>query len=465
MKADSLKKLYFIGSKYKYSSKAAALEALAKDNLKLEKNLNPNQSPASDEGNAQKFVKPVQAEEAAKDGYTKVYIKLDVEKYPEDANVYIWTDGANDEAASGWPGTPMAHIGNGWHSVNLPNRVIATEDAEITDANENKEATDETLDVQTDESANKDEEVIKDDVLNDSVDSEQKSENEAKDVEEQSDAEEESEESSGVLDEVKDFFQELVQGVVAFFNPMPKVMAAEYHTFAPGVHVIINNGDGFQEDDVNPRFTTVRPSAQELNQDAEAKDNKAADENAETGTEEAKAEVKEPVASTETTPVASQPSKGSSSSSSSSSSVVPYTKASVVPTPNGDEAAKVEETPKADTVTQVASTQTSKKKSNSGLRKSEDNKKSAMAETNTETQESEDTKDTEEAPKEEVKVADATVDTKDENTEVTVEDEPVPEGINDNDTKATFPIAPVLAVAFLCVVGAAVLIKKNAKAE
>ncbi|SCZ77864.1 starch-binding protein [Pseudobutyrivibrio xylanivorans] len=372
MKCDSLKKVYFIGANYKYGSKAAALEALANDNLKLEKNLHPELNPideptdrpveeepalndgevkiyyynkpdwdevsmycwtdganteyfggwpgrqmqhiggnwysvsvseaaltheglhliANNNGDGEQIndvdliserpdvndkpqepeepeepevkVKPIQEEEADKEGYTKVYIKLDVEKYPEAANFYAWADGIGDvEGVGGWPGLAMTHIGNGWHSVNVPDSILR-EVAE--DAAEDEETADE---AEVAETADDAEEVVED--------AEDVVEEESEEVtEEPEDASDEDSEETSVLEDVVEEIKEVVTAVVNFissaFNPTLKVMAAESDIFADGIHVIVNNGNGFQEDDVNARCTLDRPSAEELKQEEEAEE-------------------------------------------------------------------------------------------------------------------------------------------------------------------------------------------------
>ena len=377
MKCDSLKKVYFIGSKYKYASKTAALDALANDNLKLEKNLHPELNPveeptdrpveeetalgdgevkiyyynkadwdevsmyawtdgankeyfggwpgkkmqhiggnwysvsvseaalshdglhliANNNGNGEqinnvdliserpnidekpeepvvepetpdepetpeepevKGPKAIQEEEPDKEGYTKIYIKLDNEKFPEDVSLYAWAEGIGDiEGVGGWPGLPMRHIGNGWHSVNFPDKYLNKAEEDVVEPEEKE--TEETLDEEVQEQ----DEIAEDNEL---VDSEEET-TEANDNEEVKESDEQEE---SILEEVKDILTSFVNFLASAFNPMPKVMAAEHQLFKDGIHLIVNNnGNGVQEDDVNARCTTVRPSAEELKQEEE----------------------------------------------------------------------------------------------------------------------------------------------------------------------------------------------------
>ncbi len=121
LKVDSLKQVYFIGSKYKYTSKEAALNALENDNLVLEKNLGGNTTEKPKENTN----RPIEEESELVEGTVKIYY-YNASDWNQ-VNMYAWTDGANTEYFRGWPGQKMDHIGDGWYSVNVDEKALTHE--------------------------------------------------------------------------------------------------------------------------------------------------------------------------------------------------------------------------------------------------------------------------------------------------------------------------------------------------
>ena len=393
MKCDSLKKVYFIGAKYKYASKAAALKALENDNLKLEKNLHPeldppeepterpveeetalndgevkiyyynkanwdevnmyawtdganteyfggwpgkamqhiggnwysvsvsekalsheglhliangdgsqidnvaliserpnvNEKPSEPEPSApeeptepEKKVREIQEEKPLADGEARVYVKLEADEYFDGANAYIWTDGENHEYLGGWPGKPMTHIGNGWYSINVPKKVLSSQEDKVEEVVETAEEETEaeegeiTEEVVEDSEENVAEEISEDaepknlDEVVEESNEETVAEADSEEVVEETADESDSDEDS-LLEEIKEVLTSLLNGFVSAFRPM-EAKAAESQIFAEGIHVIVNNGKGCQNNDVNAWFTDVRPSAEELKQEEPAEE-------------------------------------------------------------------------------------------------------------------------------------------------------------------------------------------------
>ncbi len=253
MRADSLKNVYFIGANYKYGSKAAALEALATGTLKLQKG---DPTPTTGE----KVDREIGEEAELADDETRVYIKLDDEGYAKGANLYCWTEGQNVEYFGGWPGKAMTHIGNNWYSINVKNEMLFSEEKDL-----QEELLDsEDLEVEELEEALTEEETDEESTDVESEDADVTDEETAEAETETEDAAEAEEDSESLVEEITDTLVSFFNVLVSAFSPL-EAQAADYQLFKDGIHLITNNNDGFQEDDVQARFTTVRPSESELN--------------------------------------------------------------------------------------------------------------------------------------------------------------------------------------------------------
>lgn len=315
MKADSLKTVYFIGAKYKYTSKEAALYALEHDDLKLEKNLHPELDPKEE---TEKKLKDIEEEVDPTESQTKVYIKLDVDKFPEGAYFYAWKEGVGDvDGVGGWPGLEMTHIGNGWHSVNIPSYLLQDEKGDLAEV----ELAEEDLEEELAEDELAEEKLVEEDALEELA--------EISDEEPVEESVEDEAENKSAVDEIVDAVDVIIEFVSDIVNPTPEVVAAEHKTFIDGIHVIVNNNDGYQEDDVNERVTTYRPSDEELKQVEETVEPAPAPAPApaaggQTGSQETPTPAPAPASSS------SQPSSSSASSSSSSSSSASSSSASSI---------------------------------------------------------------------------------------------------------------------------------------
>ena len=271
MKADSLKKVYFIGANYKYGSKAEALKALESGDLKLEKNLNPSANPNPE---AEPKVKEIEEEAPLGEDEARIYIQLDNNNYFDAANIYAWTDGENHEYFGGWPGKAMTHIGNGWYSVNVPKTILYSEEKDTEeetkeDELEEAEDTDAVTEATEEEKLPEEDATVAEDTTVEEATDDEKSEAEAVTEEVQEEAvDAEASEDDSVLEEINDTLVSFFNILLSAFSPM-EVQAAEHQTFIDGLHLITNNGNGFQEDNAELKFTTTRPGPEALNQDVE----------------------------------------------------------------------------------------------------------------------------------------------------------------------------------------------------
>ena len=276
MKADSLKKVYYVGASYKFTNKEAAEEFTKDPSFRLDKN-SAAQAPAVEDKN-----RDIEDEQPLNDGETRVYVKLTDAQYADGANAYIWTDGDNHEYLGGWPGKHMSHIGNSWYSINVPNEALATEEAEDEEEElknkdlEDKELEEELLEegLEDSEDANEEEseDLEKDDAeeVKDTEAADQQNTDEVKSEEPVDSTENVTEETTveqtSPIEVITNVINTIVDAIKTSFGPM-EVKAEEHDIFAEGVHVITNNGNGFQENDVNSWFTLVRPSEEELKQE------------------------------------------------------------------------------------------------------------------------------------------------------------------------------------------------------
>ncbi|SEA64743.1 alpha-amylase [Pseudobutyrivibrio sp. ACV-2] len=254
MRADSLKNVYFIGASYKYGSKTAALKALESGTLKLQKG---DPTPTTGE----KVDREIGEEAPLADDETRVYIKLDDEGYAKGANLYCWTEGdKNVEYFGGWPGKAMTHIGNNWYSINVKNEMLFSEEKDL----EEELLESEDLEEEELEEALTEEDTDEESTDVESEDADVTDEETAETETETEDAAEAEEDSESLVEEITDTLASFFNVLVSAFSPL-EAQAADYQLFKDGIHLITNNNDGFQEDDVQVRFTTVRPSESELN--------------------------------------------------------------------------------------------------------------------------------------------------------------------------------------------------------
>ena len=218
----------------------------------------------------------IDEEEPAVEGMTKGYIKLDNEEFFEGANVYVTDEDGNAVCFGEMPGKSMAHIGNGWYSVNIPNDIIYSDEdkddeEELTEEDVTEEELQETEETSDDEKSEdevasdteKQTEKADEDKTSEEVTDESKSaENENK---EEAQENTESTDTESLVDEVKEVITSFVSSIKSAFAPI-QAKAAEHQNFVDGIHVAVNNGNGFVLTDVNEKFTFVRPTAEELNQ-------------------------------------------------------------------------------------------------------------------------------------------------------------------------------------------------------
>ncbi|SDB22806.1 Beta-xylosidase [Pseudobutyrivibrio sp. YE44] len=246
--------------------------------------------------NPEKDIKPIQEEEPDEEGMTKAYVKLDNEKFFEAANVYAVDEDGN-EIFGEFPGKGMAHIGNGWYSVNMPNEILASfnedkenelededkldeleelEKEELEELEEDKEKL-ETKDVEKQNSeVSKKSEVGKIEDELEKSDTVKSSESDADSNNTEADEQEvlkgsentdtyDSEEES-LVDKVIDVISNLVEKVEEAFKPMT-VNAEEHNIFKEGIRVSVNNGSVASEEIVTTLFVLERPSDDELKQE------------------------------------------------------------------------------------------------------------------------------------------------------------------------------------------------------
>lgn len=111
LKVTSIKSVYFCGNTA-YSSKSAA-EASIGDTSESDDSYADDSSQYKD----------VESEGSLESGCVRVYYQLD-SSWDEDVYIYAWLKQEDGNSAGqplgAWPGKKMTHIGNGWHSVDLP---------------------------------------------------------------------------------------------------------------------------------------------------------------------------------------------------------------------------------------------------------------------------------------------------------------------------------------------------------
>ncbi len=295
MKADSLKKVYFVGANYKFSTREAAEEFTNDPSFRIEKNARPAVDPADEN-----TVRTIGQEPELQENEARIYVRLEDNGFFEGANVYAWTEGVNTEYFGGWPGKSMTHIGNCWYSVNVPKDMLFTDEEDKDELEEEKEPDEEeTLEAKEpleEETKEYEENIEATESQNEQKDNEADSQTETTDESEETNLEgldseantsddtisedtsldestsqeapsEVSQENESVVDKINNAFARIFKCFVSTFKPL-EVRAAENQLFKDGVHIIVNNPEtGYQQDDVNAWFTTVRPSDEELKQE------------------------------------------------------------------------------------------------------------------------------------------------------------------------------------------------------
>lgn len=365
-------------------------------------------------------VRPIAEEESDVEGMTKLYIRLEDEEFFEEANVYAVDADGNPVGFGEEPGKAMAHIGNGWYSVNVPDELLASEaEEEKTEQIENPEI-EEAL-----------EEEIKEDKEEDSTE-------------------------ETILERAEEVLEELVDGIKSAFSPI-EVKAAESNIFADGVTLSVNNGKGYSIADANSLFIKLRPSAEELKQEE-------SEEPAEVPAEEpANSEptpAPQPAAGNQTAqPVPSNQSSSSNQNSSSSSNSTSAS-VSVQPVSNNTVTTVAEAQVPLAGDTKIASNKTNKVTKTKTTKSTTDTTEEKLTEevdSEEETEENDTVEKTEDALKASVESAKSV-------TEENIEDEEVAKAAIEEETNSNgFGILPIILILLIAFGGAttAYLLRKN----
>jgi beta-xylosidase len=362
-------------------------------------------------------VKPIAEEEPDAEGMTKLYIRLEDDEFYEEANVYAVDTDGNPVGFGEEPGKAMAHIGNGWYSVNVPNELLASEDEEDL------------------------KEEIKEESKEENKEDSEDAEKEILDAESEETKSEEIPTEETILDKVEEVLEELVDEIKSAFSPM-EVKAAESNIFADGVILSVNNGKDYSIAGANSLFTMIRPSAEELMQE----------------------ESEEP-ANPEPTPVP-QPASGNQSArpvpsnqSSSSSSNSSSTSVSAQPAANNTVTTVAEAQVPLAGDTKIASNKTNKVTKNKTTKSTNTTEEKLSEEANAE----EETEENDIAEnKEEISVASS--ETEESVAEETIEDEEVAKAALDEEINSNgFGILPIVIIILIVFGGAitAYLLRKN----
>ncbi len=431
--------------------------------------------------------KPVDDEESETENTTKAYIKLDKDNFADGAYIYAKTE-SGEEVFGEMPGKAMAHIGNGWYSVNLPKEILfdATlqekkqeEEEELLTDTENEEVESESLEeTAEDESVTnedtKDVEDAPDEEADKNTEVSEETETQSDEITAEESISEDSSEEESLIDEVIDAVKAVFDTVVSAFSPL-EVKAAENQMFIDGLVLNVNNGKGYTLDNAMAMFTTVRPSEDELKEEeVKQEETKVPETSAETEkTPETSANTETSTSSNTsnnssvntssntTTGTSSSTTTSSSSSSSSSSESSASTQQTIVAqTAQPVQTITDEQVPTATAETKVASNTT--KKSNSGKTTTT---KTTTA--NTDTSDEEVVAEVEEtievASNEKATVEADTKETPSEPQEETIEDEEVATtAIQEESSSFNFLIFSVIVVlAVAGVLGAVVVTRRK----
>ncbi len=366
--------------------------------------------------------KAIDEEEPEVEGQTKVYVKLDNTEFPSDTFVYA-VDEEQKDLLGEYPGKKMAHIGNGWYSVNVPSTMLYDEKLNDTEESDVKEVLEES-----------EEEIIDEDIT--------ESDDETNDADEIQD----DTEAGNTVEEIEGIVTTLLKSIKSVFVPL-QVSAAEHDIFNNGIVVRVNDGKDVDKI-ATALFTATRPSAEELKQ-VEADTPEVPDTPSEPSIPS-----KPSTPSTPSTPGTSNNSGSTSGSSNSSSG------AAVAPAPSANTATIVDASvPTAGAVTKTASTDAKKTtKSSTKVTKTATVEDEAEAEETEESEEAVEDNSTEETQETE------TQDLESQETETTIEDEETPEAVEETSVTANGvnPIAVVvIVIAIVAAVTGVVIVRKR----
>ena len=375
--------------------------------------------------------KTIDEEEPEVEGQTKVYVRLDREEFKDKA-ILLGTDEEGQDIF-GESGKVMAHIGNGWYSVNVPDNILLSDDMDTADEvdvdKDDKEAEEkleeenvealENLedDANSSNKENNDEEKQTEEKQPEETKTDNKEKSNDADIDEENEVDSEISEN---VEEEPGIIEELVNAIKSVFTPMV-VKAEEHNIFKEGVALSISNGNGLVKNNVNALFTTIRPSESQLIEE-------------ESKTEEPKAE----------TPSSSSDSAGVNPGSSGSSTGSTVTTDQPATTTIDD--SKVPTTGDTKKLASNDAGNSSKAKSTTTKTIIDESKDetSEKVENNLES-------------KDEVQEKEATVDEKQDTT--SIKEDAVPQAVEDISTEKSLPIIPIVAVVIILVaVGAGVFV-------
>lgn len=361
--------------------------------------------------------KAIDEEEPEVEGQTKVYVKLDNTEFPGDTFAYA-VDADQKDLLGEYPGKKMAHIGNGWYSVNVPNDMLYVEEELVEDSEE--ELTEEDLTEEVEEKTT-------DESIEESADKTTDADEVQTEIED-----------VPVVEEIENIVTSLFESIKSAFAPM-QVSAAEHDIFNNGIVVRVNDGLADGKDVVaTALFTTNRPSAEELKQDEEPATPETPDKPAEPSQP---SQPSQP--STPSTPSTSN----SSSSSSSSQTVAP---AAVAQTQVIADAA-------VPTTGKVASATTTKKSTKTTKTAKQDTTEETTEKTTEDEEVVEDTTESEEV------ADDADTTEAKETTEKTIAEEETPEAVEETsvESNGVNPIAVVVIIIALAAAVAGVVVYRK----
>lgn len=366
--------------------------------------------------------KAIDEEEPEVEGQTKVYVKLDNTEFPSDTFVYA-VDEEQKNLLGEYPGKRMAHIGNGWYSVNVPSTMLYDEKLNDTEESDVKEVLEES-----------EEKIIDEDIT--------ESDDETNDADEIQD----DTEAGDTVEEIEGIVTTLLKSIKSAFAPL-QVSAAEHDIFNNGIVVRVNDGKDVDKI-ATALFTATRPSAEELKQ-GEADTPEVPDTPSEPSTPSKP--------STPSTPGTSNNSGSTSGSSNSSSG------AAIAPAPAANTATIVDAAvPTVGAVTKTASTDAKKTtKSSTKVTKTATVEDEAEAEETEESEEAVEDNSAEETQETETQDLESQ---ETETTITTIEDEETPEAVEETSVTANGvnPIAVVvIVIAIVAAVTGVVIVRKR----